>query len=712
MSVDFGVALQGTLQSTVPGNGIIASQAQALAGVNDVTIMTPLKVAQALSAVQFDFAPVAQAVPLSSGGSGYFLGKNSTDPYDFSFIELTLPTGTVATVSVASANGLAGTSDGDPVNPALTLSTTVTGMVKGNGTALSAAVAGTDYLSPAAIGTTVQAYSANLTSWAAITRASGFDTFAATPSSANLRALLTDKTGTGAAVFATSPTLVTPNLGTPSALDLTNATNLPASALTGLGAGVATWLATPSSANLAAAVTGETGTGALVFGTSPTLVTPALGTPSALVLTNATGTPSSIGLANGTGLPITAGTTGTLGETRGGTGQTTYATGDLLYATAANTLGKLPVGTNGHVLTLAAGVPTWAAGGGGGGLTVGTTAIASGTTTRVLFDNAGVLGEYTISGTGDVAMTTSPVFTTPNIGAATGASLGVSGFISAARVSVSGNTVTSNGIYLPSANTLGFSVNTVGEMQLTSAALSPMANDGNALGTVSLAWSDLFGASGFVLNLANDWVATHTSGILTVGTGDLRVSNNFTNAASVVTVGGAQTLTNKTLTSPTLTTPALGTPASGVLTNATGLPLTSGVTGTLPVGNGGTGAASLTANNVLLGNGTSAVQVVAPGTSGNVLTSNGTTWTSAAASGGGQPIPTSSTFAVGTLVFARTTAGSTANGATIPGANILLATAAGGTLGTGATQTGTWTNRSGVTLDTSGTNYGYVARTA
>jgi uncharacterized protein (TIGR02145 family) len=59
------------------------------------------------------------------------------------------------------------------------------------------------------------------------------------------------------------------------------------------------------------------------------------------------------------------------------------------------------------------------------------------------------------------------------------------------------------------------------------------------------------------------------------------------------------------------------------------------VTGTVAVANGGTGATTLTANNVLLGNGTSALQAVAPGTSGNVLTSNGTTWTSAAASGGG-----------------------------------------------------------------------------
>jgi hypothetical protein len=84
--------------------------------------------------------------------------------------------------------------------------------------------------------------------------------------------------------------------------------------------------------------------------------------------------------------------------------------------------------------------------------------------------------------------------------------------------------------------------------------------------------------------------------------------------------------------SPTLVTPALGTPSSGTLTNATGLPIVAGTTGTLSVDRGGTGATSLTANNVILGNGTSAVQVVAPSSSGNVLTSNGTTWQSTAPS--------------------------------------------------------------------------------
>jgi hypothetical protein len=90
--------------------------------------------------------------------------------------------------------------------------------------------------------------------------------------SAQLAGALTDETGSGSAVFATSPTLVTPVLGTPTSATLTNATGLPISTgVSGLGTGVATFLATPSSANLAAAVTDETGSGALVFAESPTL---------------------------------------------------------------------------------------------------------------------------------------------------------------------------------------------------------------------------------------------------------------------------------------------------------------------------------------------------------------------------------------------------------------------------------------------------------
>jgi hypothetical protein len=133
-------------------------------------------------------------------------------------------------------------------------------------------------------------------------------------------------------------------LGTPSSGTATNITGLPISTgVSGLGAGVATFLATPSSANLATAVTDETGSGALVFATSPTLVTPALGTPASGVATNLTGT---------------------------ATGLTSGITNALKSATTTVDVSAATAPTSGQVLTATgASTATWQTPSGGGGWT-------------------------------------------------------------------------------------------------------------------------------------------------------------------------------------------------------------------------------------------------------------------------------------------------------------------------------------------------------
>jgi hypothetical protein len=137
----------------------------------------------------------------------------------------------------------------------------------------------------------------------------------AATTSAELAGVISDETGSGALVFATSPTLVTPALGTPSALVGTNITgtasgltagNVTTNAnLTGAitSVGNATSLGSFTSANLASALTDETGSGANVFANSPTLVTPILGTPQSGTLTSCTGLPISTGVSGlGTGI--------------------------------------------------------------------------------------------------------------------------------------------------------------------------------------------------------------------------------------------------------------------------------------------------------------------------------------------------------------------------------------------------------------------------
>ena len=179
----------------------------------------------------------------------------------------------------------------------------------------------------------------------------GVATFLGTPSSANLASAVTDETGSGSLVFATSPTLTTPVLGTPSSGTLTSCTGLPISTgVSGLGTGVATFLATPSSANLAAALTDETGTGANVFANSPTLVTPALGTPSSGTLTNCT-FPTLNQNTTGSAATVTGNATGTTFGFNSGYGSVATAYGCRAWVNFNGT-GTVAIRDSGNVTSI------------------------------------------------------------------------------------------------------------------------------------------------------------------------------------------------------------------------------------------------------------------------------------------------------------------------------------------------------------------------
>jgi len=243
----------------------------------------------------------------------------------------------------------------------------------------------------------------------------GVTSFLTTPSSANLASAVTDETGSGSLVFATSPTLVTPALGTPSSGTLTNCTGLPISTgVSGLAANIATFLATPTSANLVSAITDETGTGSLVFSASPTFT----GTLSAAIVNASGGVNASQGI-DAAGLRVTGittlGQTTTIGLSNAGVSTLGNATASTAVISGFSTLsGGVSIPSGGLNVSGIVTATTFS-----GGLAVGSlTGLAANVATFLATPSSSNLAAALTdeTGSGSAVFATSPTLVTPALG--------------------------------------------------------------------------------------------------------------------------------------------------------------------------------------------------------------------------------------------------------------------------------------------------------
>ena len=444
------------------------------------------------------------------------------------------------------------------------------------------------------------------------------------PTSGTVTALGNSTTGSGSIVLATSPTLLTPNLGVPSALTLTNATGLPISTgltgtgtgvltalavnvgsagafvtfngalgtpssgnlsnctgispsnISGLGAGVATWLGTPSSANLAAAVTDETGTGALVFANTPTLVTPILGTPTSVTLTNATG------------LPLTTGVTGTLPVANGGTGITSFGTG------VATALGQNVTGSGGIVLatsptlvTPALGTPSSATLTNATGLPIstGVSGLGTGVATFLATPSSANLASAVTdeTGSGSLVFSTAPTFGTNITVGTASSSTGIVNFKGTTSGTVALSVADAAGSWtmkLPTtAGTNGYYLQTDG-LGNTSWAIGGGGGGGSPGGSNTQIQYNNAGAFGGSPGFTFNGTATVGLGVASTSTGVLNLANASSAFLTALQAGNATAAVTYTLptAAPAANGYALTSTTAGVLSWSNSAGITVGTT--------------------------------------------------------------------------------------------------------------------------------------
>lgn len=186
--------------------------------------------------------------------------------------------GTVTAVSVATQNGLAGTSDGNTATPTLTLSTTITGVLKGNGTSISSAVANTDYQSPITLTTTG-------TSGAATFSANTLNIPQYTGGSGTVTSIATDATLTGGPITTTGTLGI--NLAHANTWTGSQTVSAAPFAISGNQSQTAWTVAGPQLSTVAATLTDSTSSGTVATHVASSFGIPTFAASSATTYTNA-----------------------------------------------------------------------------------------------------------------------------------------------------------------------------------------------------------------------------------------------------------------------------------------------------------------------------------------------------------------------------------------------------------------------------------------